>query len=227
MAQATLHATTPRRGRPRKSAEERDESRRRADLVRAAARLFRKQGFDGTSTRDIATAADMQSGSPFYYFDSKSAILAAVMQSGMADATARQAKALQALDDDASPREQLRALIRQHLQVCLGKGSDFIPVMLYEWHTLSPAQRGAIASQKDAYEAAWMPVLHGLHTAGSLRADPQVARLFVFGALNWTVQWFRPGGPLTLDGLTEQAMQLFVGEASDRKGPRARATSKT
>ena len=91
MVQATLHATTPRRGRPRKSAEERDESRRRADLVRAAARLFRKQGFDGTSTRDIATAADMQSGSPFYYFDSKSAILAAVMQSGMADATARQA----------------------------------------------------------------------------------------------------------------------------------------
>ena len=158
MVQTTLHATAPRRGRPRKSAEERDESRRRADLVRAAARLFRKQGFDGTSTRDIATAADMQSGSPFYYFDSKSAILAAVMQSGMADATARQAKALQALDDDASPREQLRALIRQHLQVCLGKGSDFIPVMLYEWHTLSPAQRGAIASQKDAYEAAWMPV---------------------------------------------------------------------
>ena len=51
--------------------------------------------------------------------------------------------------------------------------------------------------------------------------------LVVFGALNWTVQWFRPGGPLTLDGLTEQAMQLFVGEASDRKGPRARATSKT
>ena len=72
---------------------------REQHLVRAAARLFRKQGFDGTSTRDIATAADMQSGSPFYYFDSKSAILAAVMQSGMADATARQAKALQALLD--------------------------------------------------------------------------------------------------------------------------------
>ena len=173
---ASPAAPPARRGRPRKSAEERDENQRRADLVREAARLFRQQGFDGTSTRDIAAAAGMQSGSPFYYFESKSALLAAVMQGGMADAATRQAQALQALDDNAPPREQLRALIRQHLQVCLGKGSDFIPVMLYEWRVLTPAQRGAIARQKDAYEATWMPVLEALHQAGQLQADPQVAR---------------------------------------------------
>ena len=200
-----------RRGRPRKSAEERDENQRRADLVREAARLFRMQGFDGTSTHDIAAAAGMHSGSPFYYFDSKTALLAAVMQGGMADATARQTRILQALGGHAPPREQLRALIGQHLQGCLGKGSDFIPVMLYEWHKLSPAQRSAIARQKDVYEAAWMPALEARHQAGQLRADPQVARLFIFGALNWTVQWFRPRGRLKLDDLATHAMRLFVG----------------
>jgi hypothetical protein len=41
--------------------------------------------------------------------------------------------------------------------VLLGEGSDFIPVMLYEWRSLTPAQREAVAAQKDAYEAAWMP----------------------------------------------------------------------
>ena len=101
---ASPAAPPARRGRPRKSAEERDENQRRADLVREAARLFRQQGFDGTSTRDIAAAAGMQSGSPFYYFESKSALLAAVMQGGMADAATRQAQALQALDDNAPPR---------------------------------------------------------------------------------------------------------------------------
>ena len=67
-----------RRGRPPKTAAERDEGNRRKDLIAAAARLFRSQGFDGTSTRDIAAAANMQSGSPFYFFQSKRAILHAV-----------------------------------------------------------------------------------------------------------------------------------------------------
>ena len=52
------------RGRPRKTADERDDGNRRQELLRAAARLFRQQGFAATSTRDIATAAGMRSGSP-------------------------------------------------------------------------------------------------------------------------------------------------------------------
>ena len=140
-----------RRGRPRKSAEERDESLRRAELVRAAARLFRAKGFDATSTRDIAGAAGMHSGSPFYYFDSKSALLYAVMCDGMAQAGRSQAPALRALGPRAGARARLGALIRHHFEVLLGPDSDFIPVMLYEWRSLTPAQRECIASQKAAY----------------------------------------------------------------------------
>lgn len=205
-----------RRGRPRKSAEQRNENLRRADVLREAARLFRRQGFDGTSTRDIAVAAGMQSGSLFYYFKSKRALLAAVIQNGMEDAIVRQTQMLQALDADVvSPSEQLRALIRQHLQGCLNKGSDFIPVMLYEWHKLSPAQRNAVAHQKDVYEGAWMPALKALQETGELRADPRMARLLIFGALNWTVQWFKHKGALSLDELAMQAAQLFIGAASE------------
>ncbi|HNR83341.1 TetR/AcrR family transcriptional regulator [Ottowia sp.] len=202
----------PRRGRPRKSAQERDESQRRAELLRAAARLFRHQGFDATSTRDIAAAAGMQSGSPFYYFESKSALLYAVMHDGMAMVTQAQAQALQALGPRPTARERLRALIRHHFEVLVGPASDFIPVMLYEWRALTPEQRARIGALKDRYEAAWMPVLGSLRRSGSLRARPEVARLFIFGALNWTVQWFDPRGALSLDELTEQALRLFLGD---------------
>lgn len=44
------------RGRPRKTLVERDDGNRRQHLITAAARLFRRQGFDATSTRDIAAA---------------------------------------------------------------------------------------------------------------------------------------------------------------------------
>ena len=201
-----------RRGRPPKTAAERDEGNRRQDLIAAAARLFRTKGFDGTSTRDIAAAADMQSGSPFYFFQNKQAMLHAVMQEGMARVIATQAEVLKALGGRATAHARLRALARHHLEVLLGPHSDFIPVMLYEWRSLTPAQRVDITAQKDAYEAAWMPAIRTLHRAGQIKATPEAARLLIFGALQWAVQWYRPQGALSLDQLTDQAMLLFTRE---------------
>src|SRR3954470_1346296 len=97
------------RGRPRKTPDERDDGNRRLHLVRAAARLFRRQGFDATSTRDIAAAVGMHSGSPFYHFENKGDLLYAVMEQGMRSALERQAAVL--VPDDA-PADQLRRLIR-------------------------------------------------------------------------------------------------------------------
>ena len=201
------------RGRPPKSTEERNESTRRSELVRVAARQFRLRGFHGSSTRDIAAAAGMQPGSIFYFFESKEAMLHAVMQDGMAQAAESQNAALQALGARANGVERLRALVRNHLQIMVGGESDFIPVMLYEWRLLSDAQRMEVSAQKDAYEAQWMPVLQALHRTGKLKARPEIARLLIFGALNWTAQWFSEDGSLSLDALTDQSLALFIGES--------------
>ena len=206
------------RGRPRKTAEERDEGNRRQALLAATARLFRLQGFDATSTRDIATAAGMRSGSPFYHFENKQALLAAVMREGMRSALERQTLATAALPAQAAPRERLSVLVRNHFEVLLGPDSDFIPVMLYEWRRLDPDQVGEVTALKDAYEAAWVPVLSSLHASGQLAGDPVLVRLMIFGALNWAVQWYRPPPPrasraqrrATLDDLTTTALQLFL-----------------
>ena len=204
--------TTTRRprGRPRKTAEELDDGNRRRKLMDGAAKLFRTQGFAATSTRDIAAAAGMHSGSPFYHFESKSALLYAVMSEGMTMAAQSQQQALDALPATATPREQLHTLIRHHFEILLGPRSSFIPVMLYEWRSLTPAQRKGIARIKDSYEATWMPVLEALAQQGALQAEPGVARLFIFGALNWAVQWFSPKKGKSLDALTDEALALFI-----------------
>ncbi len=206
------------RGRPRKTAEERDDGNRRQELLAVAAHLFRLQGFDATSTRDIATAAGMRSGSPFYHFENKQALLAAVMREGMRSALARQTAATAALPAQSAPRERLSVLVRNHFEVLLGPDSDFIPVMLYEWRRLDLDQVGEVTALKDAYEAAWVPVLSSLHASGQLAGDTVLARLMIFGALNWAVQWYRPPPPragraqrrATLDDLTTTALQLFL-----------------
>lgn len=214
-----LDLVAPRRtrGRPRKSAGERDDGNRRQELLRVAARLFRTQGFDATSTRDIAAAAGMRSGSPFYHFESKEALLAAVMVEGMERALQRQAGAMAQAAADAQPpsrsltaRDCLRVLVRNHFDVLVGPESDFIPVMLYEWRSLSPSERSAVKALKDRYETVWVPVLDALHASGELSGDVRLARLLIFGALNWTAQWYQPDERASLDALTDTALQLFL-----------------
>ena len=201
------------RGRPRKTVEDRDEGNRRQALLGAAARLFRRQGFDATSTRDIAAAVGMHSGSPFYHFKSKDALLYAVMEAGMQTALARQAQALPALAPALdTPLAQMRRLIGAHFDTLLGPGSDFVPVMLYERRALNARQRSLLAQLQADYEAPWTPVLAALHARGQLRAPVKVARLLILGALNWSVQWFDEKKGASIDELTDAAMALFFKE---------------
>ena len=205
----SLTAAEPQRrprGRPRKAPDALDEGNRRQELLRGAARLFRNKGFAATTTRDIAAAAGMQSGSPFYHFESKAALLFAVMEQGMRAALQRQAE----VPESARPEERLRGLVRTHFDILLGPGSDFIPVMLYEWRSLTAMQRGTIQKLQRDYEGAWASALSALSKAGRLQADARVARLMFLGALNWSVQWYQPKKGASLDELTEIAMQLFV-----------------
>ncbi len=46
-------------------------------ILSAALNLFRERGFDETSMRDIAAAADVAIGAAYYYFDSKEALVMA------------------------------------------------------------------------------------------------------------------------------------------------------
>ena len=203
------------RGRPRKTADERDDGNRRHALIVGAARLFRRKGFDATSTRDIAAAAGMRSGSPFYHFKSKQVLLFAVMEEGMRSAIERQSQAVDRAGDAASePARLLRLLVRIHFDVLLGPGSDFIPVMLYESRSITARQRVAVAALQGQYEAVWVPVLEALHDDGRLKADVKLARLLIFGALNWSAQWYDRRQLASLDDLTRAALGLFIGEAS-------------
>ena len=205
--------TPPRqRGRPRKTLLERDDGNRRAALLRAAGALFRSQGFAATTTRDIAAATGMQSGSPFYHFKSKDALLFAVMQEGMHSALARQRDGLQAKQGQTA-LSQLRALVQTHFQVLLGPDSDFVPVMLYDARSLNATQRSELSALQAEYEALWIPVLTALHASGDLRAPVGLARLLLLGALNWSVQWFDARKSATVADLTDAAMALFVGRS--------------
>lgn len=188
-----------------------DEGNRRAELIRAAGRLFREKGFDATTIRDIAAAVGMRSGSPFYHFKSKQEMLKTVVLDGMLSALAAvEAVAARQL----GPRETFQALIRAHLDIILGSGGDFAPVLLHEWRSLSAESRAEILATKDRYEGIWQKALRDLKRAGLIRDDSSLARLLIFGSINWTAQWYRPDGKLSIDQIARQAAEFFLAAQS-------------
>src|SRR5438105_1548918 len=184
-----------------------NESNRRDELLRVSAKLFRETGFDGTSIRDISAAAGMHSGSPFYHFKTKHDILVAVMEQGLAEGL-RKTEEVIALN--VPPEQKLTKLIRAQLGTILEEGSDFIPVLLYDWRSLNTANRRRIVALKDRYDTLWQQVIDELTRAGHRPGDAQLMRLLILGAVNWTGTWYRTGGRLSLDDIAEGAARLFL-----------------
>ena len=180
---------------------------RREELLRVCARLFREKGFDGTSIRDISSAAGMHSGSPFYHFANKQEMLLAVMEQGLAEGL-RRSEAV--LAGRLRPKEKFRRLVRSHLGTILEDGNDFIPVLLYDWRSLTPGNRRRVIALRDRYDALWQKMLDELARAKLISGDPKLARLFVLGAINWSAKWYRPGGRLSLDEVAAQAARLLL-----------------
>ncbi len=182
------------------------EANRRDDLLRAAARLFVEKGFAATTTRDIAEAVGMRSGSPFYHFRSKQELLKATMIEGLETGYQR----LQAaIDGIGNPEQRLRVIIRTHLGNLL-EGDCHAPMLLYESRSLDAAGRAEIAAVTDRYQQVWQATLDELASSGRLRSSARPLRLFLFGMLNWGSQWYRPDGELSLDEIAEAAADLLL-----------------
>ena len=97
------------------TAEEKEATRERIEA--AALELFRTRGFEATTTRDIAKAAQIATGTLFNYFVAKEAIVAALAKEGLAKAHAAAEKqpVAETLEEDlftlvAAELRQLRPL---------------------------------------------------------------------------------------------------------------------
>jgi len=184
-----------------------DPNGRRMELVLAAAALFRDQGYERTTVRDLGTAVGMQSGSLFYHFRSKEEILVAVMALGITRTTEQLEAALELAPD---LRAKLATLFHVHLTSLLGENQAALEVMLYEWRSVSDEARPGLVVLRDRYESLWQRVLDEAAEAGLVKHDTHLLRRTLLGSLHWSVQWFREDGELSVDELADRMLELVL-----------------
>jgi AcrR family transcriptional regulator len=89
----------------------REESRAR--IIEHALRLFGAHGYDRTTIKRIAEAAEISQGLIYRYFESKDALLQAIFEQSMADVRASFAAAA----GEAEPKARIERLIRASFEI--------------------------------------------------------------------------------------------------------------
>ena len=176
------------------AARTRKSEQTRQRLLDAAARVFRDKGYAGARLSDIAEAAEMHTPGVYYYFPSKEDLVEEVLHAGVARAAAFVEERVAAVPEGASALDRLRAAIEGHVLMVLEIG-DYTSANIRIFGQLPADIRRRHLAQQRAYGDLWRSLLEEARAAGELRPDLDlsVLRMLILGALNWTVEWYRPG----------------------------------
>lgn len=117
------------------TAEEKLATRQR--ILDRALDLFRTRGFDATTTRDIAVAAEIATGTLFNYFANKEAIIGVVAMDALARARAGFARQV----NEGNLAEELFALIAAELRQLKPLRKFLLPLLETSLSPLAGSQR--------------------------------------------------------------------------------------
>jgi AcrR family transcriptional regulator len=174
-------------------------------IIDAAVVLFRSQGFEATTTRDIARAAGIATGTLFNYFPTKEAIVTSLAQQALA-------KSLATFDASprlGSPEESLFALVAHELRQLKPLRKFVRPVLET---ALSPLATGDNAAQ--SLKLAHLEAVAAIAIQHNL-PEPPAAALHLYWTLYTGVLafWAGDGSPKQEDtlALLDDSISMFAG----------------
>jgi AcrR family transcriptional regulator len=188
-----------------------DFQTKRRVALETAARLFNERGFYRTSLEDIAAELHVTKAALYYYFRNKDEILYEC-----------HALAIDAVRDDGGAEAAGRGLERVVQLV-----ERYVPTIVQDFgrclvlvgtQPLEPDNAAKCRAGRRSINDLLVDTIRSGLDDGSIRPqDPTLAAAFVFGALNWIAQWYRPDGVRSLDEITREATE-FVRRALGASG---------
>ena len=143
-----------------------------------AARLLRSNGYHQTSLRELAEAVGIRKASLYHHFASKEEIVEAVVNDGVRFVHEAVAAALEAA---------------AHLSALHGHGDYTSAAIKVFTFGAGPTPEGVRQSRR-LYEDVWRGLVAELQQAGAIAPgrSPEALRLFLLGAMNGSIDWYRP-----------------------------------
>lgn len=185
--------------------------------------MFREQGYSSARLVDIAELAGMKTGSLYYHFTSREALVAEILHLGIDGAFAHVRDAVDALPPTADPLLRLETAVRAHTMAVL-ELSDYTSAQARIVGEVPADVAAAHRVEQRRYGDYWHELIVAAHTAGRLRPDLDLftVRMLAFGAMNWTAEWFRPDRGPSAAVVADQAVAMVLHGISSPPASRVR-----
>jgi AcrR family transcriptional regulator len=175
----------------------------------AAVQLFTRQGFAGTSMKQLAQALQTVPANLYNYFPNKEAILLDVLEHQL---LAMRERDLAILARDAEPAELLRCLVRD---LVVNDLSDPLAafVGIQGVRGLSDENLTYVSGLMGEIRASWAGLIsRGVRQGVFAVADPKLVALSILTLCSSVSTWYRPGGEYTAayvaDSIAEMALRM-------------------
>ncbi len=179
----------------------------RDDILDAAAQVIRQKGFHGASMSDIAESVNLQKASLYHHVSSKQGILLELLDRSLGMLTEH----IAAVSKKNLPADQkLRQMIRAYLKA-LAENSDLSAVLLFEHRSLDKKSHARHVPHRDKFEELWRDVIsEGVRGGIFACPDTGLAVRGLMGIMNWTLTWYNPSGPKSIEKIADQYADLFL-----------------
>ena len=176
------------------------------DILKAAAKSFRRLGYHGATVEQIAAALHMKKGNLYYYYRNKEEILFACHQYSLDQLT-------QLLDEvnrsELGPDEKLRRLIAAFVHTILDELHG--TALFLDLEALGPAHLKTVIARRDRFERGVRRILEdGIESGRFASGNPKLLAFALFGAVNWIPRWFNPEGPASSQQIADLFADFFI-----------------
>lgn len=167
---------------------------RKQQIEEKATTLFKERGYAATSMRDLAHVLGIEAASLYSHIKSKEEILQKICFR-MAE------EFFKAWEEVESEKSSVAAKMNKaaiaHVKV-ITRNTAASAVFFNEWRHLSEPYLSDFLDMRADYEGRFKQIIKDGVSSGEFeKVDEKFTMLTILSSLNWTHNWYKPGGSLT------------------------------
>ncbi|WP_298925609.1 TetR/AcrR family transcriptional regulator [uncultured Ramlibacter sp.] len=182
---------------------------KRDEILDVAAQCFADRSYPAASMNDIAAAGGTSKARLYHYYESKEAILFDLLDRytqrllaviGQAEATAQRRN----LDERAALHELVRSFLDEY-----ETSATRHVALLHDTKFLGEAQRELILDRQRDVVSAFTRFLCRAYPQRLTPTNQTAITMMLFGMINWTFTWLRPGGTMSYPQFAEEVVAML------------------